>query len=213
LRKAWIDVARVRDKHGAERLAILRPDAHPIQPQFAAHMIREVLPHNGIMVVDAGNAGKHVRNYFASYEPGTFISIEDWGSVGGAFPIALGAKLARPDRPVIAAAGDMGAMCNLAEFETAMRENIPVVLVVFNDEGLGNERAFQQVHYGGRLFAVDYRNPDFGALARAFGAHGERVEKAQDFKGALTRALTSGKPALVEVVIDQNTLAPVVFKA
>ena len=213
LRKAWIDVAKVRDKHDSERAAIIKADAYPIQPQFAAHAIREVLPANGMVVVDAGNAGKHVRNYFASYEPGTFISIEDWGSVGGAFPIALGAKIARPDRPVIAAAGDMGAMCNLAEFETAMRENIAVVLVVFNDEGLGNERAFQQVHYGGRLFAVDYRNPDFGALARAFGAHGEQVRKPQDLKPALTRALASGKPALVEVLIDQNTLAPVVFKA
>ena len=213
LRKAWIDVAKVRDEHDSERAAILRPDAAPIQPQFAAHMIRDVLPENGMVVVDAGNAGKHVRNYFRSYQPGTFISIEDWGSVGGAFPIAIGAKLARPDRPVIAAAGDMGAMCNLAEFETAMRENIPVVLVVFNDEGLGNERAFQQVHYGGRLFAVDYRNPDFGALARAFGAHGEQVTRPQDLKAALIRALASGKPALVEVIIDQNTLAPVVFKA
>ena len=213
LRKGWIDVAKVRDKHDSERAAIVKPDAVPIQPQFVAHMIREVLPANGMVVVDAGNAGKHVRNYFKSYEAGTFISIEDWGSVGGAFPIALGAKLARPDRPVIAAAGDMGAMCNLAEFETAMRENIPVVLVVFNDEGLGNERAFQQVHYGGRLFAVDYRNPDFAALARAFGAHGEQVHQPQDLKPALARALESGKPALVEVVIDKNTLAPVVFKA
>jgi thiamine pyrophosphate-dependent acetolactate synthase large subunit-like protein len=213
INKAWTDVAKIRDKHDSERLAVLNPDAYPIQPQYVAHMIREVLPHNGIVVVDAGNAGKHVRNYFRSYQPGTFISIEDWGSVGGAFPIALGAKLARPDRPVIAAAGDMGGLCNFAEFETAIRERIPVVLVVFNDQGLGNERAFQQVHYGGRLFAVDYQNPDFAALARAFGAHGEHVARPQELRGALERALASGKPALVEVMIDQNTLAPVVFKA
>jgi thiamine pyrophosphate-dependent acetolactate synthase large subunit-like protein len=212
LHKAWIEVGKVREKHDAERLGVLKPDADPIQPQFVAHVMREVLPRNGMMVVDAGNAGKHVRNYFKSYEPGTFIGIDDWGSVGGAFPIALGAKLARPDRPVMCAAGDMGALCNLAEFETAMREKIPVVLVVFNDQGLGNERAFQQAHYGGRLFAVDYQNPDFGALARAFGAHGEQVRKPQELKPALIRALESGKPALVEVVIDQNTLAPVVFK-
>ena len=213
LRKGWIDVAKVRDKYDSERNAMVRPDAMPIQPQFVAHTLREVLPRNGMVVTDAGNAGKHVRNYYRTYEPGTFITIEDWGSVGGAFPIALGAKLARPDRPIIAAAGDMGALCNIGELETAMRENIPVVLVVFNDQGLGNERAFQQAHYGGRLFAVDYRNPDFAALARSFGAHGEQVTKPQELKGALERALGSGKPALVEVQIDQNTLAPVVFKA
>ena len=213
LRKRWIDVAKLRDKCDRERLAIVRADAEPIQPQFVAHMLREILPRNGLMVVDAGNAGKHVRNYFQSYEPGTFICIDDWASVGGAFPIALGAKLARPDRPVLCAAGDMGGLCNIAEFETAVRERIPVVLVVINDQGLGNERAFQQVHYGGRLFAVDYQNPDFSALARAFGAHGEQVRKPRELKSALQRAFDSGKPALVEVCIDQNTLAPVVFKA
>ena len=213
LRKAWVDVGRVREKHDSERDAVVRPDAVPIQPQFVAHTLRAVLPKNAMVVTDAGNAGKHVRNYYRTYEPGTFITIEDWGSVGGAFPIALGAKLARPDRPVVAAAGDMGALCNIGEFETAMREEIPVVLLVFNDQGLGNERAFQQAHYGGRLFAVDYRNPDFAALARSFGAHGEQVKKPQDLKPGLERALASGKPALVEVQIDQNTLAPVIFKA
>jgi len=212
LRKSWIDVAKLRSKHDGERDGIVRPDSMPIQPQFVAHTLRAVLPKNGMVITDAGNAGKHVRNYYRTYEPGTFVTIEDWGSVGGAFPIALGAKLARPDRPIIAAAGDMGAMCNIGELETAMRENIPVVLVVFNDEGLGNERAFQQAHYGGRLFAVDYRNPDFAALARSFGAHGEQVTRPQELAGALERALGAGKPALVEVRIDQNTLAPVVYQ-
>src|SRR5690606_5099509 len=117
VRKSWLDVAQVRDKYDSERAALLRPDAVPIQPQFVAHTLRKVLPKNGMVVTDAGNAGKHVRNYFATYEPGTFITIEDWGSVGGAFPIALGAKLARPDRPIVAAAGDMGALCNIGEFE------------------------------------------------------------------------------------------------
>lgn len=213
VQKCWTDVAKVRKQYDGERNGIVRTDAHPIQPQFVAHAIREVLPKNGMVITDAGNAGKHVRNYYGTFEPGTFITIEDWGSVGGAFPIGIGAKLARPDRPVICAAGDMGALCNFAELETAMRENIPVVLVVFNDQGLGNERAFQQAHYGGRIFATDYNNPDFAALARSFGAFGEQVRKAEDLKGALQRALASNKPAVVEVQIDQNTLAPVVFKA
>ena len=153
-----------------------------------------------------------MRSYFKSYEPGTFIFIDDWGSVGGALPIGLGAKLARPDRPVLCAAGDMGAMCNIGELETAVREKIPVVMVVFNDQGLGNEKAFQQEHYGGRFYAVDYQNPDFGALARVFGAHGEQVRQPSELEGALHRAFDSGKPAVIDVIIDQNTLAPVVYK-
>jgi acetolactate synthase I/II/III large subunit len=140
------------------------------------------------------------------------MAIDDWASVGGSFPIALGAKLARPDRPVLCASGDMGAMCNIGELETAMREKIPVVYVVFNDQGLGNERAFQNEHYGGRFFAVDYQNPDFGALAKVFGAHGEHVTRPGELEGALERAFASGKPAVIDVMIDQQTLAPVVYR-
>jgi acetolactate synthase-1/2/3 large subunit len=213
LRKSWVDVARARAECEAEQQAALEPDAEPIQSQFVAHVIRKVLPKNGLLVVDAGNGGKHVRTYFKSFEPGTFMCIDDWASVGGSFPIALGAKLARPDRPVLCASGDMGAMCNIGELETAVRENIPVVYVVFNDQGLGNERAFQNEHYGGRFFAVDYQNPDFGALARVFGAYGEQVKHPADLEGAIQRAFDSGKPAVIDVLIDQKTLAPVVYRA
>jgi thiamine pyrophosphate-dependent acetolactate synthase large subunit-like protein len=212
-RKSWVDVAKARAGWELELQAEARGEVEPIQSQFVAQTIRKVLPRDGLVVVDAGNGGKHVRSYFKSYEPGTFMCIDDWASVGGALPIALGAKLARPGRPVLAAGGDMGAMCNIGELETAMREKIPVVYVVFNDQGLGNERAFQQEHYGGRLYAVDYRNPDFGALARVFGAHGEQVTRPGDLEGAVQRAFDSGKPAIVDVIIDKNTLAPVVYKS
>ena len=208
----WVDVAKARADWEVELQADVRPGAEPIQSQFVAHMIRKVLPRDGIVVVDAGNGGKHVRSYFKSYEPGTFMCIDDWASVGGALPIALGAKLARSGRPVLCAGGDMGVMCNFGELETAVRENIPVVCVVFNDQGLGNERAFQQEHYGGRIYATDYQNPDFGALARVFGAHGEQVRKPGELGGALERAFASGKPAVIDVLIDQKTLAPVVYK-
>ena len=208
----WVDVAKARADWEVELQADVRPGAEPIQSQFVAHMIRKVLPRDGIVVVDAGNGGKHVRSYFKSYEPGTFMCIDDWASVGGALPIALGAKLARSGRPVLCAGGDMGVMCNFGELETAVRENISVVCVVFNDQGLGNERAFQQEHYGGRIYATDYQNPDFGALARVFGAHGEQVRKPGELGGALERAFASGKPAVVDVLIDQKTLAPVVYK-
>ena len=212
LKKSWVDVPKARAEWETELQGLVKHDAEPIQSQFVAHMIRKVLPKDGLLVVDAGNGGKHVRSYFKSYEPGTFFCIDDWASVGGSFPIALGAKLARPDRPVLCASGDMGAMCNIGELETAMREKIPVVYVVFNDQGLGNERAFQNEHYGGRFYAVDYNNPDFGALAKVFGAHGEHVTRPGDLEGAIQRAFASGKPAIVDVMIDQHTLAPVVFK-
>jgi thiamine pyrophosphate-dependent acetolactate synthase large subunit-like protein len=165
------------------------------------------------VIVDAGNAGKHMRVFMDTYEPGTFMYSNDWGSVGAGLPMALGVKLARPRQPVMAIVGDMGMMCNIGELETAVRERIPVVCVVFNDMGLGNERAFQKELYGGRIFGVDYGDVDFAALARVFGAYGERVEDPAAVLPAIRRALDSGLPAVVDVVIDQNMLAPVVYKS
>ena len=213
LKKSWVDVPKARAEWEVELQAKVDHTAVPIQPQFVAHTIRKVLPENGICVVDAGNGGKHVRSYFKSYETNSFICMDDWAAVGGSLPIALGAKLAQPDRPVLCAGGDGGAMCNIGELETAVRENIPVVYVIFNDQGLGNERAFQNERYGGRYFAVDYNNPDFAALARVFGAHGEHVTHPDELEGAIKRAFESGKPAVVDVMIDKNTLAPVVYRA
>jgi thiamine pyrophosphate-dependent acetolactate synthase large subunit-like protein len=208
----WVDVVKLRAAWDAEREADVQPAVEPIASPFLASAMRRALPSNGLIVLDAGNAGKHMRVYYDTYEPGTFMSIDDWASVGGAFPIGLGAKLARPDRPVMCTVGDMGMMCNIGELETAVRENIPVVCVVFNDQGLGNERAYQQELYGGRLYAVDYGNVDFAALAQTLGAHGERVVHPGDLEAALRRAVASDRPAVVDVVIDKETLAPVVFK-
>ena len=208
----WCDVAALRKEWDAERDRLLDLKRRPILPPVVARAMRQALPRDGILVVDAGNAGKHTRVFMDTFQPNTFMYISDWGSVGAGLPIALGAKLARPGQPVMAGVGDMGMMCNLGELETAVRERIPVVCVVYNDRGLGNERAFQKELYGGRLFGVDYGDVDFAALARVFGAHGERVEDPAEVLPAIERALASGKPAVVDVVIDQDTLAAVVYK-
>jgi thiamine pyrophosphate-dependent acetolactate synthase large subunit-like protein len=208
----WADVAKARRDWNAEREKLLNPDARPILPPVVAHAMRQALPADGVMILDAGNAGKHMRMFMDTHQPNTFMYISDWGSVGAALPIAMGVKLARPRQPVMATVGDMGMMCNLGELETAVREKIPVVCVVFNDQGLGNERAFQNELYGGRTFGVDYGDVDFAALARVLGAYGERVRDSSELIPALKRALASAQPAVVDVVIDKNFHAPVVFK-
>ena len=208
----WLDVAKARRAWDAERERFLDGKAKPIVPPVVAHAMRAALPPDGVMVVDAGNAGKHMRLFMDTHQPNTFLSISDWGSVGAGLPMAMGVKLARPDKPVMATVGDMGMMCNVGELETAVRERIAVVCVVYNDQGLGNERAFQNELYGGRTFAVDYRDVDFAALARVLGAHGERVDDPTQVLPALKRALASGQPAVVDVVIDKDFHAPVVFK-
>ena len=208
----WVDVPAARRDWEAERGKLLDPSARPVLPPVVAHAMRQALPEDGVMIVDAGNAGKHMRLFMDTHRPNTFMYISDWGSVGAGLPIAMGVKLARPSQPVMATVGDMGMMCNVGELETAVREKIPVVCVVFNDRGLGNERAFQNELYGGRTFGVDYNDVDFAALARVLGAFGERVEEPAALPAALQRALASGRPAVVDVVIDKDFLAPVVFK-
>jgi acetolactate synthase I/II/III large subunit len=209
----WVDVQKARRDWDQEREKLLHMDARPILPPVVAHAMRQALPPDGVMILDAGNAGKHMRMFMDTYQPNTFMYISDWGSVGAGLPMAMGVKLARPQQAVMATVGDMGMMCNLGELETAVRERIPVVCVVFNDQGLGNERAFQNELYGGRTFAVDYGDVDFAALARVLGAYGERVEDSSELIPAIKRALASGLPAVVDVVIDKNFHAPVVFKA
>jgi thiamine pyrophosphate-dependent acetolactate synthase large subunit-like protein len=212
-KKGWIDVAKLKADWETERAALVDRNARPIVPPLVAHAMRQALPPDGILTVDAGNAGKHMRVFMDTHQPHTYMYSDDWGSVGAAFPIAMGAKLARPKQPVMAAIGDMGMMCNIGELETAVRERIPVVCVVFNDFGLGNERAFQKELYGGRLFGVDYGDVDFAALARVFGAFGERVKEPSEVLPAIKRALASGLPAVVDVIIDQDKLAAVVHKS
>jgi acetolactate synthase-1/2/3 large subunit len=209
----WLDVAKLRSDWETEREQMLDRSVRPMLPTVVAHAMRQALPKDGVMIADAGNAGKHMRVFMDTHEPHTFMYISDWGSVGAGLPIAMGVKLARPKQAVMAAVGDMGMMCNLGELETAVRERIPIVCVVYNDRGLGNERAFQKEHYGGRLFAVDYTDVDFAALARVFGAHGERVEEPAELLPALRRALESGLPAVIDVPIHPDFHAAVVSKA
>ena len=211
-KNAWLDVERLRSDWDAEREKTIDRAVRPTLPPVVAHAMRQALPKDGVMITDAGNAGKHMRVFMDTYEPHTFMYISDWGSVGAGLPIAMGVKLARPKQVVMAAVGDMGMMCNIGELETAVRERIPVVCVVYNDRGLGNERAFQKELYGGRLFAVDYNDVDFGALARGFGAHGERVEDPSALAPALRRAIESGLPAVIDVPIHPDFHAAVVSK-
>jgi thiamine pyrophosphate-dependent acetolactate synthase large subunit-like protein len=208
----WLDVAKLRAEWDAEREKLLDRSVRPMLPTVVAHAMREALPKDGVVIADAGNAGKHMRVFMDTYEPHTFMYISDWGSVGAGLPIAMGVKLARPKQVVMAAVGDMGMMCNIGELETAVRERIPVVCVVYNDRGLGNERAFQKELYGARYFAVDYNDVDFGALARGFGVYGERVEEPAGLAPALKRAIESGLPAVIDVPIHPDFHAAVVSK-
>jgi acetolactate synthase-1/2/3 large subunit len=128
--------------------------------------------------------------------------------MGYGIPAALAAQLLHPARTVVAFAGDgCFQMCG-QELATMVAERLPVLVIVANNRMLGTIRMHQERRFPGRVMATDLVNPDFAALARAYGAHGERVERADELAGALQRARAAGRPALIELMTDPDALTP-----
>ncbi|TIV74242.1 MAG: thiamine pyrophosphate-binding protein, partial [Mesorhizobium sp.] len=121
---------------------------------------------------------------------------------------AVAAKSLFPDRTVIAFAGDGCFLMNGQEFATAVQYDLPIIVIVVNNGIYGTIRMHQEREYPSRVVATELKNPDFAALARAYGGHGETVEKTADFAPAFERALASGKPAIVEIKLDPEAITP-----
>jgi len=130
------------------------------------------------------------------------------GSMGFGVPAAIAAKRADPERIAIAFAGDGDFLMNGQEFATAVQYDLPVVVVVVDNGMYGTIRMHQEREYPGRVSATQLRNPDFAALARAYGGHGETIEETGQFAPAFARALASGKPSILHVKIDPEAIAP-----
>jgi acetolactate synthase I/II/III large subunit len=172
----------------------------------------EVLgPRGAVLVQDAPSLGTWIHRYVDFTSPGTFYAAAG-GSMGWGLPAAMGIRLARPDAPVVAVCGDGSFWMVAQDLETAVRERLPVVTVINNNFAFGNTRDRQAVAHGGRYLGVFYGNPDFAAFARLLGAHGERVERDEDLRPALVRALDSaerdGLPAVVDVIQDRHEGLP-----
>ena len=124
-----------------------------------------------------------------------------FAAMGIGLPGAIAAKLAEPERRVVAVTGDGGLMMNVQELETAVRLGLHVVVLIFRDDGYGVIRWKQQRQFG-RAAGVDFGNPDFVALAHAFGCEGVRVNAAKELRPALERALQAAGPVLIDAPVD-----------
>jgi len=183
-------------------LAGLQKDAGPrFTPDVAAviAMLRRALPDDAIVVNDQTGLTYWMEHRFPVYAPRTFLYPTGSAVLGYAVPAAIGAKLARPDRPVIAVAGDGGFMFSVAELATAVKYRLPIVFLVVNDDRYGAIKYLQQRMYAGRWGEADLRNPDFPALAHAFGARGERLPDIEALPAAISRGLAADGPTLLEL--------------
>jgi acetolactate synthase-1/2/3 large subunit len=159
-----------------------------------------------VVTNDAGNFAGWLHTFFRFVRPRTYVGAAS-GAMGYALPAAIGAKLARPDRPVVAVAGDGGTLMTVQELETAVRLRTPVVLLVFNNNMYGSIRMHQEHAHPGRVVGSALGNPDFAALARSFGAAGATVESDVEFAPALAAALTRDVPTVIEVRTDPEQIS------
>jgi acetolactate synthase-1/2/3 large subunit/sulfoacetaldehyde acetyltransferase len=206
-RTAWrADARELRDQRQARLDAEAGLDTKPIKPQRVYAELRRVLPAGTIVTLDAGAAPAYGYDRLRFDRPRTFLTPLDLGGLGFAFPEALGAKLARPDAPVLAIHGDGGFLMNAQELETAVRHGVNAVTLVMNNNCWGSEKAYQRAFYGGRYIGCDIGNPRYDEYARLFGAAGYYVDHPDQIGDAVGAALAGGRPAVIEVPIDPDEL-------
>lgn len=178
-------------------------DKKPIHPLRMVRDVRAFFPREAISVVDGGNTAVWAHYLNRVYAPRSFVWAADSGHLGTGLPYAIGAKLAQPDQMVYAICGDGAFGLNIQELETAARLKLPLVIVVANDRQWGMIKAVQMSAYDSRYIGVDFDDVRYDRMAQAFGCYGERVEDPEEITPALERAVASGKPAVLDVVLDQ----------
>jgi acetolactate synthase-1/2/3 large subunit len=187
-----------RDDEVAKTLArITEAVGSPIEIEVL-DQIRGVLPPESLVFNDPTTIAFWARSHWKTARPRTWFVPSGFGTLGYALPAAIGARLARPDAPSLAIIGDAGIMFTIQDLMTAVQESVPVIVVVFNDEGYGVERRHQD-HLYGRRSGVDVMPPDFVALARAFGANGLLVDDPAGVGEAVESVLDADGPTLIEV--------------
>ncbi len=175
-----------------------------MHPRRFIKELTDAIPAGSIVATDIGNNSSICNSYLTFSEPRRHISALSWGNCGFAYGAAMGAKMAAPDTPVFALQGD-GAygISGLSEVMTAVRENIPVIAVVFNNHEWGAEKKNQIDFFKSRFVGADLlTNPDYAQLARDMGATGITVENYADVKDAVAEAVKCGKAAVINAVIE-----------
>ncbi len=175
-----------------------------LKPQLDwLHAIRQALPDDGIFVDELTQIGYVSRFAFPTYQPRTFLSTGYQGTLGYGIATALGAAHARPDVPVVSITGDGGAMFTIAELTTAVHHNIPLNVVVMNDNAFGNVRGIQRDKYEARYIASDLSSPDFVKLAQSMGVSADRATTPAELELKLAKAIANPGPNLIEVPVGE----------
>lgn len=183
-------------------------DGERIDPRTALAELDKAMPDHAMVSTDIGNVCSVSNSYLHFEEPQSFLAAMSWGNCGYAMPAAMGAKVGRPDRPAVAYVGDGAWGMSLAETMTCVREKIPVVAVVFENQQWGAEQRNQLDFFNGRCVATDLENPSFAEIARAMDASGVSVGHADQVGDALRAAVASDRPTVLEVRLTRELAEP-----
>ncbi len=179
-------------------------DGSPVAPRRALRELEKAMPKNAMVTTDIGNICSVSNSYLRFEKPRSFFAAMSFGNCGYAFPTAIGAKVAAPDRPAVAYVGDGAWGMSLQETLTCVREDIPVTAVVFNNGQWGAEKKNQIDFYADRYVGTNLANPSFAAIARAMGAEGIKVDRPDEIGDALRRAASSERPTVLEIMVTQE---------
>ncbi|WP_455379106.1 thiamine pyrophosphate-dependent enzyme, partial [Petrachloros mirabilis] len=175
--------------------------AWPLRPQQIIQELRSALAPDDLVVCDVGAHKLWMARMFPCHAPNTCLVSNGFAAMGIALPGAVAAQLLFPSRRVVAVTGDGGFMMNSQELETAVRLELPIVILIWRDDGYGVIRWKQMVRFG-RASSVDFGNPDLLAYARAFGVAGFRVECPSELTPILQKALRGRRPAVIDCPVD-----------
>ncbi|MFX1420641.1 MAG: thiamine pyrophosphate-binding protein, partial [Promethearchaeota archaeon] len=183
-------------------------DKIPILPERLVKDVYEFMDEDAILIIDGGDIGAHAIeqiNFYKPRPPLSTVTAIGMGHIGVSVPYAIGTKLAKPDKQVITISGDGSFIMNIQDLETVVRLGLNVIFVIANNNAHGMIKYCQKVFAGKRYIDADFPEFDYATCAKGFGCYGEVVKESSEIKAALERAKNSGKPAVIDIKIEQSS--------
>jgi len=186
-----------------QRIETFKDDSsYPIKPEKLIIDVREALNSDDILISDVGSHKLWIAKIYQTFEPNTCLIPNGFASMGFSLPGAIGAKIANPEKNIVAMTGDGGFLMNLQEIETAVRLKLPIIVIIWVDNDL-NLISLKETHEFGKSVYTKFGNPDFVKLAESFGAVGFHIQSTPEFYHTLEKAKTiSDKPVIISVNVD-----------
>lgn len=205
--KEWVEEFRKYDKE--EYKKVIEPEIHPKEGELlmaeVIHCVSEKTKGEAVIVADVGQHQMIAARYYKFQKTDSFITSGGAGTMGFALPAAMGVKVAVPDREVVAIIGDGSFQMNIQELATIAQEQIPVKIIILNNNFLGMVRQWQQMFFDNRYSFTELKNPDFVAVAKGFHIEAVKVKKREDLEKSLEAMFAFKKPYLLEIFVKKET--------